>query len=157
MPTLSFACPKCAKTYDRVRPEMVGHKVRCSCGFVFRLGNKESKDPEAAERVRQKHAKKKAKLGMHKKSNATAKATKPKEDHFDLLPSGDVGNSVHSSQLPEQLLDDLPLLEGPKPTSSRPSQDTPSSDVQRASSSGKGKSPGAAPKKAKRPVLWPAR
>ena len=43
MSTLSFSCPQCQKEHRRLKPELAGHKVKCQCGFVFRLGSKEDK------------------------------------------------------------------------------------------------------------------
>ena len=37
--TLSFACPKCGKTYRNVKQQLIGKKARCSCGKVIRIGN----------------------------------------------------------------------------------------------------------------------
>jgi hypothetical protein len=56
MPTLSFSCPKCSKQHDRIKPEMIGHKVKCQCGYVFRIGAKSSKQPGVAEELKRKKA-----------------------------------------------------------------------------------------------------
>ncbi|MEL7498577.1 MAG: hypothetical protein AAFN77_13275 [Planctomycetota bacterium] len=55
MATLSFACPKCNRKFDRVKPEMAGSKVRCKCGYVFRLGPKKEK-PQTARSIKAKPA-----------------------------------------------------------------------------------------------------
>ena len=35
---------------------MVGHKVRCQCGFVFRIGSKADKQPGVSEKLNRKKA-----------------------------------------------------------------------------------------------------
>jgi hypothetical protein len=73
MPTLSFSCPKCDKQHDRIKPEMVGHKVKCQCGFVFRLGSKADKQAWVADELKRKKAlkaKKKAELKRIKRRDA---------------------------------------------------------------------------------------
>jgi len=58
MPTLSVSCPKCQKGHQRIKPEMVGRKVRCQCGFVFRIGSRANKQPVVSEKLnREKTAK----------------------------------------------------------------------------------------------------
>ena len=42
--------------HSRIKPEMVGHKVKCQCGFVFRLGAKKDKQPGVAEELKRKRA-----------------------------------------------------------------------------------------------------
>ena len=39
---LSVACPQCHKQFKQITPEMVGRKLRCPCGFAFRLRAKEN-------------------------------------------------------------------------------------------------------------------
>ncbi len=39
--TVSFSCPHCGKSYERVKKELVGKKARCSCGKLIRIGRKE--------------------------------------------------------------------------------------------------------------------
>lgn len=57
MPGFSFSCPDCGKTYENVKAEMAGRKVRCSCGKVFRLGPKTEEQLRiAAERKARKLA-----------------------------------------------------------------------------------------------------
>ena len=40
-PMLSIACPNCNKQFNQITPEMVGRKLRCPCGFAFRLKAKQ--------------------------------------------------------------------------------------------------------------------
>jgi hypothetical protein len=47
--TVSFACPYCGKSYEKVKKELVGKKARCSCGKVIRVGMS-SRDRRARER-----------------------------------------------------------------------------------------------------------
>jgi hypothetical protein len=60
MATLSFSCPKCDKQHERIKPEMIGHKVQCQCGYVFRIGAKASKKPGVVEELKRKKASKKS-------------------------------------------------------------------------------------------------
>jgi hypothetical protein len=86
METLSFSCPNCNKVYSRVKPEMVGNKVRCACGFVFRLGTKNEKNDEFAKTLKQRLAAKERKSEMHRKSNAglSAPSNSNRLDDLDL-------------------------------------------------------------------------
>jgi hypothetical protein len=35
--TVSFACPNCGKSYEKVKKELIGKKAKCSCGSVIRI------------------------------------------------------------------------------------------------------------------------
>lgn len=59
MATLSFSCPKCHKLHERIKPEMIGHKVKCQCGFIFRIGTKASKNPGVVDDLNRRRAAKK--------------------------------------------------------------------------------------------------
>lgn len=84
MATLSFSCPKCGKLHERVNSGMVGFKVQCKCGFVFRLGSKADKNKEFGEIIRKKKELKR------KTVEATSLARREIENiNFDLLPKFD--------------------------------------------------------------------
>lgn len=68
MASLSFSCPQCKKQHDRIKPEMIGHKVRCQCGYVFRIGAKASKQPGVAEKFKRKKTAKMGKLSRESKA-----------------------------------------------------------------------------------------
>ncbi len=70
MPTLSFQCPKCSKIHDRIRQEMAGFKVRCQCGFVFRLGPKDAKDKIAFKEKLDRRKKRKSERAARKNREA---------------------------------------------------------------------------------------
>ena len=84
MATLSFSCPKCGKLHERVNSGMVGFKVQCKCGFVFRLGSKADKDKEFGEIIRKKKE-------LKRKTAEAAALTRSKNKNltFDLLPKFD--------------------------------------------------------------------
>ena len=84
MATLSFSCPKCGKLHERVNSGMVGFKVQCKCGFVFRLGSKADKNKEFGEIIRKKKE-------LKRKTAEAAALTRSKNKNltFDLLPKFD--------------------------------------------------------------------
>lgn len=84
MATLSFSCPKCGKLHERVNSGMVGFKVKCKCGFVFRLGSKADKNEDFGEVIRKKKAMKRR--AAEAAASARAKIGTPT---FDLLPKFD--------------------------------------------------------------------
>ena len=84
MATLSFSCPKCGKLHERVNSGMVGFKVQCKCGFVFRLGSKADKNEDFGEVIR-----KKKELKRKTAEAATSGRRKIESPTFDLLPKFD--------------------------------------------------------------------
>ncbi|MDC3223417.1 hypothetical protein OAU26_00645 [Mariniblastus sp.] len=84
MATLSFSCPKCGKLHERVNSGMVGFKVQCKCGFVFRLGSKADKNEDFGEVIR-----KKKELKRKTAEAATSGRRKIENPTFDLLPKFD--------------------------------------------------------------------
>ncbi len=84
MATLSFSCPQCGKLHERVKSGMVGFKVKCKCGFIFRLGSKEDKNEEFGDIIRKKRE-------MKRKAAEAAKLNRSNRDRaaFDLLPKFD--------------------------------------------------------------------
>ena len=85
MPTLSFSCPKCGKEHSRIKPEMSGHKVRCQCGFVFRLGSKTEKQPGVAEDLKRRRALKERKTAL--KANVFFDLDKPFNGNDSVEPA----------------------------------------------------------------------
>lgn len=85
MPTLSFSCPSCTKLHERVKPEMVGHKVRCQCGFVFRLGSKSDKLAWFSDELKRKNDLKKNQA--YKTKPAPIRNPEPTQGDFDLGPA----------------------------------------------------------------------
>ena len=84
MATLSFSCPKCGKLHERVNSGMVGFKVQCKCGFVFRLGSKDDKNEDFGEIIR-----KKKELKRKTAEAAVSVQKKIGKPTFDLLPKFD--------------------------------------------------------------------
>ena len=84
MATLSFSCPQCGKLHERVNSGMVGFKVKCKCGFVFRLGSKADKNEEFGEVIRKKKEKKRR--TAEKAEVAASARPKIANPTFDLLP-----------------------------------------------------------------------
>ena len=84
MATLSFSCPKCGKLHERVNSGMVGFKVQCKCGFVFRLGSKDDKNEDFGEVIRKKKE-------LKRKTAEAAVSVRKKigKPSFDLLPKFD--------------------------------------------------------------------
>ena len=84
MATLSFSCPQCGKLHERVKSGMVGFKVKCKCGFIFRLGSKEDKNEEFGEIIRKKKE-------MKRKAADAAQLNRSQREQaaFDLLPKFD--------------------------------------------------------------------
>jgi len=94
MATLSFNCPKCDKVHSRIKPEMAGHKVRCQCGFVFRLGPKSQKQPGIAEDIQRRRALKERKAATKKNVSGikiakgnSASSNEPVEPAAPLIPA----------------------------------------------------------------------
>ena len=84
MATLSFSCPKCGKLHENVNSGMVGFKVQCKCGFVFRLGSKDDKNEDFGEIIR-----KKKELKRKTVEAAISVQKKIGKPTFDLLPKFD--------------------------------------------------------------------
>lgn len=84
MATLSFSCPQCGKLHERVKSGMVGFKVKCKCGFIFRLGSKEDKNEEFGDIIRKKRE-------MKRKAAEAAQLNRSNREQaaFDLLPKFD--------------------------------------------------------------------
>jgi hypothetical protein len=125
MATLSFQCPKCGKIHDRIKPEMAGFKVRCQCGFIFRLGPKSAKNKQAfKEKIQAKSNSKR------KSANATTQSNKDKllkaepvdlfgDEMLDLIPDG---------PMPEVIVEATPIDSGIPPQSDPVRQSTPEPD-----------------------------
>lgn len=110
MPTLSFSCPKCNKLHERIKPEMVGHKVRCQCGFVFRLGSKSDKQEWFSAELKRKRA-------FKKQQEADAKAAQQKPPTrpvglFDLQPKPDALDPFgpNAASLSNDVHDAIPIV-----------------------------------------------
>lgn len=87
MATLSFSCPECGKLHERVNSGMVGYKVKCKCGFVFRLGSKADKNEDFGEVIRKKKEKKRR--TAEKAEVAASARPEIANPTFDLLPKFD--------------------------------------------------------------------
>ncbi len=100
---------------------MVGHKVRCQCGFVFRLGPKQEKQPGVAREIRRRKKLKQALRAKNKQAGAAP--VRPKE-----VPNPGIIKPVPATPLPdsqEEIIDGVPLPTPPKPTSPVPAQPIP--------------------------------
>ena len=100
---------------------MVGHKVRCQCGFVFRLGPKQEKQPGVAREIRRREKLKQALRAKNKQAGAAP--VRPKE-----VPNPGIIKPVPATPLPdsqEEIIDGVPLPTPPKPTSPVPAQPIP--------------------------------
>ena len=109
MSTLSFSCPKCQKVHSNIKPELVGHKVKCQCGFVFRLGPKTDKQPRFDRERKRKPASKQAPSKAARNPNVQSASQSP-----DGKPSKQAQKPLPSTKLDEKVLGPLdvePILE----------------------------------------------
>ena len=105
MSTLSFSCPQCQKVHSRIKPELVGHKVKCQCGFVFRLGAKKDKQPGVDQELKRKRAAK------QRRSEATGSATiEPVRRSPIAKPSKETQKPLPGPPLPSPPLDVEPIM-----------------------------------------------
>ena len=51
MSSLTFSCPGCQRQYQRIKTEIRGYRVRCPCGFEFRVGDKSDRVPGIDRKV----------------------------------------------------------------------------------------------------------
>ena len=129
MATLTFQCPKCGKTHDRIKPEMAGFKVRCQCGFVFRLGPKSAKNKQAfEEKVKEKFNSK------SKSSKAAAQSNQDRilradpidlfgDEMLDLIPEGSIPEMMVEPPLQEQVKSPDDPIRRPIPLPDEDSED----------------------------------
>lgn len=153
METLSFSCPKCGKLHERVKTEMVGHKVQCQCSYVFRLGSKSDKKPGIAKELnRKKEFRKQQEI-----SQARSKSQKLTDEVVDAIQveASDrqgTGLSPPSFGDPFDLMDEIPsellsdALLDPHPAFSAAANPLPVSAPRRQTTKRKGASSRIRPK-----------
>ena len=96
MPSLNVQCPNCGKQYLKIKSNLIGHRVQCECGTVFRLG-------DAADKIDRKP------LRQQKDRKNSPVAAHPEPPPTNRLP---VAVPKMSSTLFEE---DLPGLTDPVP------------------------------------------
>ncbi|MFK7768002.1 MAG: hypothetical protein AB8B55_12335 [Mariniblastus sp.] len=113
MSSLSFSCPKCDKVHEGIKQKMAGHKVRCQCGFVFRLGPKRAKQPGAADDIIRKQKLKAATKISDEVIDAIAIHSDEDISDPNAIEPLDAIPVANDSQ--EEIFDGIPVSDSPSP------------------------------------------
>ncbi len=108
---------------------MVGHKVRCQCGFVFRLGPKHEKQPGVAEEIRRR---KKLKQALRTKNKEIDAAPVRPDQVLDPSKVKPVAAIVLPDDSQEEIIDGVPVatpLPSPGSAAPVPAQPIPAQPV----------------------------
>lgn len=90
---------------------MAGHKVRCRCGFVFRLGSKSEKQPGVAEDIQRRRAIKARKMATHQNAFQLKKPRDAEEflSPIDIDPPLKQKGPVEKHLEPQDLINPVDL------------------------------------------------
>ncbi len=114
--TLTFQCPGCGKIHQGVKPEMAGHKVRCQCGFVFRLGSKAgSGDSKSTKPPKAKSAKQTAGNSTSANRDPSKQPPSVKDGNSQKSGTQDLTPSKYNKNNKKTAGADLPQKPAPAP------------------------------------------
>lgn len=91
---ISCVCPQCEKQYYKIKPELAGKKVRCSCGFKIRLPQLDSKSEGSGS---------KRKTAELKKSIAVSRSSSGTEINPFDLDYDDLDSILSRADSPEEI------------------------------------------------------